>query len=472
MVSALGLWVSKWFGRLMPDPFVIAVLLSLLTAVLGLAVGDFPGLASRGITGKALALLDSWGTEEGLWKFLAFSMQMCVILVGGHALASAPAVRRLLTALAGLPRGTASGAGLICFAGCVCSLINWGLGLIAGAILAREVGRSLHARGIKSHYPLLVAAGFAGFMVWHGGLSGSAPLSMTSLASAAKALPAETIAALRAAGYEGGVPLSATVFSPVNLVISLGLAVIIPLCAAAMAPRDEADIREMADVAPAVIPAAEEARGTSPRTLAERLDSSPLASGLLAAALAAVVIRFGGSKGLLFAGLNEVNMMMVALGLVLHGSTRSYLAAVDDAAKGCGGIILQFPLYGGIASMLVASGLAKQMAGALVDVGTATTLPAYVFWIACLLNLFIPSGGGQWAVQGPISLEAGLRLGLHPGEMVMAVAYGDELTNMLQPFWALPLLAITGVKARDIVGYTTLLMLVGGVWITAWLLIL
>ncbi|MBL9001075.1 MAG: short-chain fatty acid transporter [Phycisphaerae bacterium] len=466
MLSSLGLWVSRWTARLLPEPFVIAVILTLVAGVMSLAMGPFPTLHDPSFSEKTFALLDSWRSGDGLWKFLTFSMQMCLILVTGHALASSPPFRSLFRALSTLPRGTAGAALLVCALACLASLINWGLGLIVGAILARDIGRSLYLRGIRAHYPLIVAAGFAGFMVWHGGLSGSAPLSMTTMDSAVKVLPAQTIALLRERGMGSGLPLSLTLFSPLNGFVTLGLIVLIPLTSVLLSPRGPQEMRGIADCAPSALPDGRVVPAEPPaaRTFAEWLDRARVVNLLLAGLLIAAFWRFGRSAGLGSVGLNEVNIGMLALGLVLHGTPRSYQAAIDEAARGCGGIILQFPLYGGILSMLVASGLDTRIAGALGASTPPTALPVIVYFLACALNMLIPSGGGQWAVQGPIALEAGMRAGIEPGTMVMAVAYGDQTTNMLQVFWALPLLAITGVKARDIVGYTALLMFVGMAW--------
>ncbi|MCC6677389.1 MAG: short-chain fatty acid transporter [Phycisphaerales bacterium] len=476
MISRLGLVISRLFARFTPDPFVIAVLLTALTAILAFAFGPFPG-AGPGpapLDSKLLILLDAWRAGDGLWKLLAFSMQMCFVLVTGHALAASRPVGSLLRALAGLPRSTASGAAVTALAGCLFSFVNWGLGLIAGAIVAREVGRSLSRRGVRAHYPLIAAASFAGFMVWHGGLSGSAPLSMTSAASMAKVLPPSTISALDSAGLGAGVPLTFTTFSMINLAVTLGLLALIPASAALLAPRQAQDCAPIDELAPEVLraAAAEEPAPAARRSPAEWLDTSRFISVLLAVPLLAAVARFGIAQDLRRFGLDEVNTTMFALGLLFHGSPRSYLAAVEDGARGCGGIITQFPLYAGIMALMVASGLDDLLASFLTEHATARTLPMYTYFTACIVNFFIPSGGGQWAVQGPVALEAGLALGVHPGKIVLAVAYGDQVTNMLQPFWALPLLAITGVRARTIVGYSSLLMVVGGLWIAMCLLIL
>jgi short-chain fatty acids transporter len=162
---------------------------------------------------------------------------------------------------------------------------------------------------------------------------------------------------------------------------------------------------------------------------------------------------------------------MFAAGLILHGSPRAYMRAVEDGARDCGAIIIQFPIYAGIMALMKASGMVESLTAAFMKLGYATTLPMMSFFSATLVGLFVPSGGAQWGLQGPIALQASASANLDPGAMLMSVAYGDELANMLQPFWALPLLAITGAKARDIVGYTAIAMLLAGAWMAIGLLV-
>ncbi len=479
-IAAIGGAVTRLFQRVMPDPFVLAVLLTLLTALLALMLGDFgsaAGAGSPGVGDRAMLLLDAWRADGGLWKFLAFAMQMCLILVTGHAVAASPPVRRVLDGLAAIPGSTVSAAALVAVTAGLMSLINWGLCLIVGAIMAREAARSLSRRGIPTNAPLLAAAGYTGMMIWHGGLSGSAPLSMTSAENAAKVLRPETMQALTAAGYADGIPLSATLASPLNLVVTGGLLVLVPLTLALLAKgapvaRDTTEQRDDGRAATEAGAPNTAPPSTSAAPFADKLDRSPIISWLIAAPLLIAVGVFIAKSGLQRIGLNEINAAMLGLGLLLHGSPRSYLAAAEEGARGCMGIIIQFPLYAGIMAMMAASGLIGQLSGAIVGLGGATTAPLLTFFSAGIVNLFVPSGGGQWGVQGPIAIQTALDTGIDPGRMVMAVAFGDQLTNMLQPFWALPLLAITGVKARDIVGYTAIVMLVGGVFTAAMLLIL
>jgi len=482
MISVLGQWISAVFRRTVPDPFVIAVFLTFFTALLALAIG-FPapdGGERMPLAERAGALLAVWGVGGGLWELLGFSMQMCLILVTGHALAASRPVRAGLSWLAGLPRSGGQAAAMVALTACVAALVNWGLGLIVGALLAREVGRSMAGRGIGVDYPLLAAAGYTGLMIWHGGLSGSSPLAMTTVGNALKTIPRGVIERLEPAvatadpAAVNGMPLiglERTIGSPMNLLITGGMLVIVPALFYLLSPKRV----EGAALPPAAAPVEEEPRGEERDgerggVAPEWLDRSPLVPWTLAAVMIAALVLFLRRKGAGSLGLNEINMAMLALGLVMHGSARSYLAAAEEGARGCAGIIVQFPLYAGIMAMMAGSGLVGILADAMTSMGNERTIPVLGFLAACIVNIFVPSGGGQWAVQGPIALEAGLGAGIDPAKMVMSVAYGDQLTNMLQPFWALPLLAITGVKARDIVGYTAVAMVVAGAWICAGLL--
>ncbi|MBM43902.1 MAG: hypothetical protein CMJ36_02665, partial [Phycisphaerae bacterium] len=185
MISRLGLSISHVFRKLIPDPLVIAILLTLVTILVALAWGRFEPGSDRWLT-----ILDSWqDSKTGIWKLLAFAMQMSMILLTGHVLASTRPVRACIGLVADLPRGTGSAAAMVGFIAAATGLVNWGFGLIVGALLAREVGRRLSERNIKAHYPLIAAAGYMGLLTWHGGLSGSAPLSMTTTTGAEKVLP-------------------------------------------------------------------------------------------------------------------------------------------------------------------------------------------------------------------------------------------------------------------------------------------
>ncbi len=504
MLESIGRRLSAFFRATAPDPFVLAILLTFLT--LALAIG-FSERSPAEITA-------AWADETtGVWRYLGFGMQMCLILVTGHAIAASRPVSGLLNALAHLPRSGPQAAALVALVAVCLGVFQWAVGLIGGALLARDIGRVMVRRGIRVHYPVLVAAGYVGMMVWHGGFSGTAPIKVTTAADLADVIdPAVGLAPI---------PLDQTLLSPLNLVTTGGLLLLCPIVMALLMPRSRRsaddfmasatdDHIEPMDHFVAVGKSAEtdfdpDDVDTTPSRTEERkapiprlLEDTPIinwalalliglwafgqylpgVAGDLGAAFGSWV-PIGGSvnengervSGLMSLTPNTLNLTMFMLGLLLHASPMSYMRAIEDAARGCAGIIIQFPLYAGIAAMMAASGLTAMIAEKMSEGASETTLPVLTFFSAAIVNVFVPSGGGQWGVQGPIVIESALSAGVEPSKMVMALAYGDQVTNMLQPFWALPLLAITGVKARDIVGYTAILMLIAIVWIVFCLLV-
>ncbi len=454
MIGRLGLLLSRTIGRFTPDPFVLALGLTILTAVLALVFG----FRERGPDEAApvVQLFDAWWNDRGIWKFLLFGMQMCLILVTGFALATSRPVRRIIDRLAAVPRGTGSAAALVALIAMLVGLVNWGLGLIVGALLAHACAGSLSRRGIRVHYPLICAAGYMAMLVWHGGFSGSAPLTMTTAGGISSVMPPEVVAQL---GVEA-VPLGRTILSGLNLMTTAGLLVLVPLTLYVLAPREGSEVRTAGDLG---VEFAEERprMRTEGDTVVARILNCVVG---LALVLGTVLYLASSDGGFGRIGLNQINATMLGLGMLFHGSPRAYMHAIEEAARGCAGIIVQFPLYAGIMIMMSVSGLAGMIAAFAVEASNQTTLPLFTFLSAGVVNFFVPSGGGQWGVQGPIALEAGMAAGIPPSTMIMSVAYGDELTNMLQPFWALPLLAITRIRAREIVGYTAIVMLVAGAW--------
>lgn len=417
--------VERW----LPDPFVLVLLLTLLVLAAGIGVeGQSP-----------VAMLEHWG--KGFWNLLQFSMQMVLILVTGWVLATTLFFRRILEAIAKLAHTPGQAILLVSVVSLVASWLNWGFGLVIGAMFARQL-----ARGVTGvDYRLLIASAYSGFVIWHGGLSGSVPLT---LATADHFLAART----------GVIATGDTIFSTFNLLIVLALFICVPILNRLMMPRPE----DTVTVDPALLVDVEFVPDTTTDTPAVRLDNSIL----LAQSVGIMGLVFSGYYFLVSAGtlnLNIVNFMFLFLGIMLHGRPSRFLAAIGDAARGSGGIIVQFPFYAGLMGMIVGSGLAVTISNVFVAVSTDTTLPLFAFLSAGLVNIFIPSGGGQWAVQGPIMVEAAANMGADLPRVAMAVAWGDAWTNLIQPFWALPALAIAGLRAKDIMGYCLITLFMSGV---------
>lgn len=426
--------------RYLPDAWLFAILLTLIVFILGLV------LTPAG----PLDMITYWG--DGFFNLLAFSMQMTLVLVAGHVMASTRPVRAVLRALA-QAAGTAGRAVVITtLVATIASWVNWGFGLIVGALLAREMAR--HVR--DADYRLLVASAYTGFLVWHAGFSASAPL----LVATSGHFLEEAM---------GIVPVTATIFAPYNLIMVAALVVLLPLVNRAMLPPEN----ERFIIDPALLqepPAAPAAEAAPVRTPAQWFENTWLFSGIIVVFGAIYLVQwFGGGKSLT---IDIVNFIFIMVGMLLHGTPRNYLNALAEAIKGAGGIVLQFPFYAGIMGMMVTSGLAAIIAGWFVAISTADTLPFWSFISGGIVNVFVPSGGGQWSVQGPIMIEAAQRLGADFGRVTMGVAWGDAWTNMIQPFWLLPALGIAGLSARDVMGYCVMALIVSGVVVSLGLLFL
>jgi short-chain fatty acids transporter len=424
---------AEFFTNLMekylPDPLVIAMLLTALTMVLAII---FQG-------SSPLQVVDFWG--DGLWGLLAFTMQMTIILLAGYVLAKTPLVDRFLeylTSQVTSPRVAIIVATLV---GGMGSWLNWGFGLVLGGIVAQKLAKNV--KGL--HYPLAIAAGYSGFAVYGIGLSGSVPLLL--------ATPGNFVE-----GQIGLIPLTETIFSPYLLVTNLVVMIVLPLFNSLLHPKDPARIKELD---PSTLPTFKRAPVVDRKTIANSLNNSRIIGigfGLIALLFS---IRFFVSGGTL--DLNTVNFIFLFLGILLFARPAAFIDAVNDGVRIVAGIIIQYPFYAGIMGILTASGLAVAFADGFVAISTAETLPFWSFLSGGILNLLMPSGGGQFAVQGPVMLEAAQALGANNAATALAVQIGDQWTNMVQPFWILPVLAISGLKLRDVMGYLLMILVLLGV---------
>jgi short-chain fatty acids transporter len=429
--------------RYYPDPFVFAIVLTGLT--IGLAIVATP-------TGAAEAL-EIWG--RGLTGFLGFAMQICIVLVTAHALAHTDAVRRGIERVARWPRGPSQAYALIAVLAGLASMIAGALGLVVGAIGARAMAQAGHARGLRLHFPLLVASAYGGFVIWHMGYSGTAPLAV--------ATPGHTLESVM-----GILPVTETMLTTWNLGLAAVTLAAVAFVCSRLAPPDAA-IVELAE--PEEITVAYGGDHRRGRGLGERLDEARVLSAGLGVLLLLFVVSWFATRGLSLT-LDIVNWSFLSLGLLLARSPRHYLSLIIDASRTLGPIVLQYPLYAAVVALITQTELVGLFSEGFVAISSERTLGFWAFVSGGVLNVFVPSGGGQWAVQGPIFLEAARSLGVSDAVVVMGVAYGDQWTNMIQPFWALPLLAIVGLDARSIMGYCFVIFLTAFVCLGGGLLLL
>ncbi|WP_047983607.1 short-chain fatty acid transporter [Ornithinibacillus californiensis] len=432
MLGSITNFFDRMVRRYLPDAFLFAIILTFVVFISGMIfTGNSP-----------VRMVEYWG--NGFWGLLQFAMQMSLIVVTGYILANSPIVKRLLGKISTLANSPGQAVLLVTFVASIACLINYGFGLVVGALLAIHVAK----RVPSADYRLLMASAYSGFLLWHGGLSGSIPLL---IATDDHFLHDEI----------GAIPVIDTLFAGPNLFIVGSLLISLPFLNRLLMKSHnnigQIDPELLNIQANAMVEKVEEPTPKEEITPAERLENSKIISYLIGLLGLAFVIYHFVTNGFDL-NLNIVNFIFLFLGILFHGTPRRFLNSVTGAVKNAGGIIIQFPFYAGIMGMMTESGLSEQLSMFFVNVSNEVTLPLFSFISAGILNFFIPSGGGQWAVQGPIMMEAALDLGADTAKTAMAVAWGDAWTNMIQPFWALPLLAIAGLKVRDIMGFCVMVL--------------
>jgi short-chain fatty acids transporter len=428
--------------KYLPNPFILAVLLNLVVFIMGIFIAKK----------TPMEMTKFWG--NGLFGLLSFTMQMVLVLVTGHALANSPIVVRILKGITRVPKNTTQAIMFTCVVAFICSYLNWGFGLIAGALIAKEIAVQNYGKGI--HFPLIIAAAYSGNIV-------RGPSSSIPLVIATKGHFLEELI--------GIVPVTQTLYSSWNLIITVVLLIAIPILYKNMIPSKEDAIEIDPEVLKEKDTKTQTEKSYKDMSPAERLENSMFLSFVTGLMGAVYLVKHFMEKGLNL-NLNIVIMIFLVLGIFFHKTPIRYVRAVNEAVKTCGGIVLQFPFYAGIMGMMRDSGLAAIMSQWFISISTTKTFPLFTFWSAGLVNLFIPSGGGQWAVQGPIMIPAGHALGVDPAKTAMALAWGDSWTNQIQPFWALPVLAIAGLDVRDIMGYCAMVLILSGIIISLGFLLL
>ena len=439
MLRQLTRLCVRYAERYIPNPYLYAVVLTFITVAAAL-IWTPSGL---------LKVVASW--YDGIWNILAFAMQMALILVTGVTLADTPLVRGLLRRLASLPTRQAGAAITVFLAAAVGSWLNWGFGLVVGALVAREIAKRLRA----VDFGFLVAAAYMGFMTWASGLSSSIALATATHGSALNIVEKVTE---KIAGFDE------TIFTAYNLVPVVLLVILMPVALYFMGPEE----KDMKKVDPQVLVRQDEVahEGTRARTFATVLEDSWLLTVLLV--LMGVVYEWHtiAAKGF-HLDINGFIFIVLMLGLLFHWRPIRYVRAFESGARTVGPILLQFPLYGGIMGIMTGTGLAGIIAASFVAFSTQHTLPFWSFISSNIITLFVPSGGGHWAVQGPFMIPAAVKLHVGAAITAMGTAMGEETANMIQPFWALPILAIARLGIKDIMGYCVIgliisLILFGG----------
>lgn len=446
--------IAHYFKKVLPSPFSIALV---LTGVIAFMAFTFVKPASTGWFSYLGQVAGWW--EGGLWNpgLIVFAFQMMLMLVLGHVLALTKPIAWLIDQFTSrFCQTTASAAYTVTLLTILVSLFNWGMGLVFGAIFARKVGERFTREQQPLNYGLIGACGYVGLMVWHGGLSGSSLIKVAEPGHL-RSIMASSLSPSQLETLPDAIPMSATLGSSMNLIVTLVLIIVLPLLMYFIGKRAKGEVPNVKERHAKVLGH----RGISG---AEKMDYSHWVGGMVGLVILGVAFfraATGASSFLGFITPNWINLLLFGMGLLLHRQIASFLWAVEKAIGGATGILIQFPLYFGIMGIMKGSGMVEWLSEGLLASGSSDTLTLVTFCSAGIVNVFVPSGGGQWAVQGPIIVNAALESGIPLNKMILSLAYGDQLTNMLQPFWALPLLGITGLKAKTILPYTLVLLVAG-----------
>ncbi len=424
--------------RFLPEPFILSCLLTVFVIFFGMFATEQ----------SLIQMIAHWG--DGIWGLLSFAMQMALVLVTGSALANAPLIRKGLMKAAQLPRTSGQGIIAISIVSLLGAYINWGFGIVVSVLYAKEVAKHIK----ELDYRLAIASSYSGFLIWHAGLSASIPLTLAS--------GGETLIKTTAGSLKEAIPITETLFSPYALVPIIVFFITMPLINRAMHP----DANHTVTVAPNVFHEEAAAQETEVRTFAEKMENSiwiTICIGLLGIIY---MIHYFSTKGFNLT-LDIVIFILLIAGLIFHRTPIQYIRAFSESTKSASGILLQFPFYAGIMGMMMgANSEGLSLGGAIsnffIQISNETTFPLFTFLSAGIVNIFVPSGGGQWAVQAPIMIPAGAELGVPAAKTAMAIAWGDAWTNLIQPFWALPALAIAGLGARDMMGFCVIHLLYAG----------
>jgi short-chain fatty acids transporter len=422
----------RYAERYIPDPYLYAVILTFITVIAALIWTP----------SGPIAIIEAW--YNGIWDILAFALQMALILATGIALANAPLIKKVLERLAAVPSQQAGAAITVFLTAAIASWLNWGFGLVVGAIVAREIAKRMR----NVDFGFLIAAAYMGFMTWASGLSSSIALAQATPGSALNIVEKVTG---KIAGFDE------TIFTKYNLLPVVLIIIIVPIALYFMGP----DEKEMKKVDPeALIRADEIAEIAQDDTPATVLNNAWLVT-LLLVLMGIIYLGHLIVTGRFSLDLNLFIFIALMLGLLFHWRPIRYVHAFDSGARTVGPILLQFPLYGGIMGIMTHTGLAAVIAVSFVEFSTARTLPFWSFVASNIISLFVPSGGGHWAVQGPFMVPAAVKLGVDPAMTAMGTAMGEQTANMIRPFWALPILAIAGLGIKDIMGYCVIALVIG-----------
>lgn len=429
------LWrIAKKFqfaaDRFIPASFVFCIILTSIVFLLSMC-----------ITGTGpFELVKYW--YGGLWSIMVFTLQIILVLVFASAAARAPQFERMLSKLAKLPKSPAIATAVLFLFTAVLGWINWAFGVILAPIFAMQIVKNVKG----CHFPLMIATSYSAMILVQ-------PICPSTSAVAAVATQGHFLESLI-----GVIPASQTAFNPVNLTIVLSLVVITCIISALMHPSAEEAVEYVED-RKSVAEATEIIAEVKDKSPAYRLNNSKVVLGVVAIAEICYIVYHFYTNGPVF-DFNIVILSFMALSMILYKTPDKFGSAIQTSITTAGPIVIQYPFYGGIMAMMAKSGLSGVMAAKLIEIATPATLPLWSYISAAIVNIFVPSQGGQWVIQGPILMKAAQALNVDYGLIVSAFMLGDEATNLINPLFVLPALALVNLEIKHIWGFMAFICLI------------
>lgn len=450
---------STWCNRWVPSAMVFVLVLTVIIAVLALIICKVPFLNS---TETQTSIIDAW--VKGFWNLLKFAMQMSLIMVTGFIVASSPPMKKVITKIATLPKNQISASIMV---GVVCIVIwwiHWGIGMMAGILLGREILAQAKVRGVKIHKNSFIGMSYAVTCATCG-ISMAAPLFVAGPGFLKSLVSPESAALL-----PESLPLNQTVLLPSVLtqVIVLGLMAIIVVLA--MTPKDEESIEEISDEFKEEVLSAGIISKTENLTPADKMNNSPILNIIIGCMGMYWAVKMLASQGVVGISIDNYNFLMLMLGVLLCWTPAKFTAIVKEACGAIWGVVIQFPFYAGIFGIIAYTGFNEVIAGAFVSISTAHTFPWIAYLYSAILNFFVPSGGSKFIIEAPYIVPAAQQIGADLSATINAYTFGDLTTNLIQPFWALPTLAMFKVKFKDILPYGFIVAMLSLIINTIWML--
>jgi short-chain fatty acids transporter len=432
---ARGRWVdafSDLMERVVPDALTTAILLMVVLFVLSLAVGGSPA-----------STFDAY--YRGLWSLLAFTMQMTLILVLSLILGSTPFFRNSIVAISRVPTTRVQVVSLAVLVGSCVAYLNWGLSIALSPIIGIHFAKEAEKKGIPIDFLFLLACLAGAGAIWQFGFSGSAPLLM--------ATPGHFLEKTT-----GIMPLSTTIWAPATIALVVAFPIVCVFVGCVFMPQQVRPVSQFVEASAAVEPVRPDV--PAGLTFAQRLEHNPIILLPLSFMIGAWLYVHFFVKGLSL-DINAVNTVVLLLGLLLHRTVFRFTKALREAVGLCWPIVLLYHVYAGVAGLIQYTPVGDFLVTLFDPILTAYTFPLLTVVTSTVVSFFIPTSGGQWLIQGMVTVKMADLVGLSAQRGLLALSVGDHMGNLLTPFWAVVGAGIARIDFRAYVGYR---IIFAGLW--------